>query len=83
MSEPTPLRRHEGSLGTIEPGQYAVDGSPLTARCVFVSCPGCGGIEDISLSHGIDADGAVMPMFVCEGPLCRWEGRLVLEGWTG
>lgn len=81
MSDATPLRRHDGSLGTIDAGQYAVDETPLTARCIFVACPGCGGIEDISLTHGVDDDGAVMPAFVCEGPICRWEGRIVLERW--
>lgn len=82
MADATPLRRHDGPLATIEPGQYAVDESPLTARCVFVACPGCGGIDEIAVDHGIDDDGTVMPGFECPGAICRWSGRIVLERWV-
>lgn len=75
------LKRHDGPLGTLGAGEYAVDGSPLTVRCVFVSCPGCAGIDEIAVDHGIDDAGVVMPEFVCQGALCRWAGAITLDRW--
>jgi hypothetical protein len=82
MADATPIRRHEGPLYELGAGEYAVDVSPLTARCVFVSCPRCGGIEEIAVDHGIDDAGAVMPGFECPGPTCGWTGRITLERWA-
>lgn len=82
MAEATTIRRHEGPLYELDAGAYTVDGSSLCARCVFVSCPGCGGIEEIAVDHGIDDEtGAVMPAFECQGATCGWSDRITLEAW--
>lgn len=76
------IARHDGPLYELGAGEYAVDGSSLTARCCFVSCPACGGIDEILVDHGVDDDtGVVMPAFVCQGALCRWEGVITLDRW--
>lgn len=75
------LKRHDGPLATLGAGEYAVDGTSLTVRCVFVSCPACAGIDEIAVDHGIDADGIVMPEFECRGALCSWSGLVTLDRW--
>jgi hypothetical protein len=69
------LQRHLGPVGTIDPGQYAVD-----KPCVFVSCPICGTIEDISVSHQISVGGVVTPRYACRR--CPFLDFLSLDCWN-
>lgn len=49
---------------------------------VYVCCPECGKVLEVSsaIHKTIDADGRVMPSFVCKAP-CRWHVFIRLRGW--
>jgi hypothetical protein len=71
------LQRHLGALGSIDPGQYAVD-----KPCIFVSCPACGCVDDISVTHEVNIGGVVAPRWKCPTVTCSFHEFLSLDCWN-
>ena len=69
------LQRHCGAPRSIDRGQYVVD-----APCIFVSCPTCAWLEDISVSHEVSVGGVVTPRYEC--PMCSFREFLSLDCWN-
>lgn len=70
------LQRHLGPLGSIEPGQYAVD-----APCVFVSCPACGCVDDVSVTNPPPPSGNLPHEWRCPTATCSFKSYLSLDCW--
>lgn len=71
------LARHLGPVGTIDPGQYAVD-----APCVFVSCPKCGCVDDVSVTNPPRPSGVLPLEWKCPTVTCGWADYLSLDSWN-
>lgn len=71
------LQHHLGPIGTIGPGQYAMD-----PPCVFVSCPKCGGIDDVSVSNPPTRYGVLAYEWKCQTVTCGWHDFLSLDCWN-
>jgi hypothetical protein len=72
------LQRSLGPLGDIKPGQYAVD-----EPCVFVSCPACGCVDDVSVSQPPDVGGVLGGgEWKCPTVTCSFKSFLSLDCWN-
>lgn len=68
------LQRH---LGKLLPGQYVVD-----KPCLFVACPSCGGIDDISVTQPPMRSGLLPGKWRCLTVTCGFEDFLTLGDWN-
>lgn len=69
------LSRSLGKLRDIRPGEYLVD-----RPCIFVSCPSCGGIDDISVTQPpAKLSGLVPGKWRCPTATCGYEEWLSLD----
>ena len=71
------LSRHLGKPRAILPGQYVVDDP-----CVFVCCPACGGIDDVSVKQPPDRAGLVPGKWRCPTATCSFTDWLSLGDWN-
>ena len=51
--------------------------------CAVWRCPRCGALSSLGRRfHHVNHDGVVSPWSVCPQEVCRFQARIVLEGWV-
>lgn len=80
---PLPIKKSQTNFmsGLGVPGQWWIWKVP-GGSVVFVCCPKCRLLVDISEGHTIAKDGLVKPEVSCKTGYCNWSDIVKLEDWN-